>query len=45
MARQNKGFLNLNRFKSGKAIKRRAKQRTGDSRNNSIRQGAYGQSK
>jgi hypothetical protein len=45
MARQSKGFLNLNRFKSGKAIKRRAKQRAANSRNKSVREGAYGQSK
>jgi len=45
MARQSKGFLNLNRFKSGKAIKRQAKRRARDSQNKPLRRGAYGQSK
>ncbi len=32
----NKGFLNLNRFKSGKAIKQQAKQKANHSRNEQI---------
>ena len=45
MARQSKGFLNLNRFKSGKAIKQQTKRRTGDSQSKSMKGGVYGQSK
>ncbi len=39
MAGQNKGFLNLNRFKSGKAIKQQQKQRIGERRDKSMKGG------
>ena len=45
MGRQNKGFLNLNRFKSGKAIKQQAKQRGGDKKTRTVRGDAHGQGK
>jgi len=39
-----KGFLNLNRFKSGKAIKQQTKLRVGNNRNEPIKKDSYGQS-
>ena len=39
-----KGFLNLNRFKSGKAIKQQTKRRTDDSRNKPTTKDSYGHS-
>jgi len=35
-------FLNLNRFKSGKAIKQQTKRRAGNNRNEPIKKDSYG---
>ena len=45
MARQSKGFLNLNRFKSGKAIKQQVKRIGADRRNRLIGGGVHSRSK
>ncbi len=39
-----KGFLNLNRFKSSKAIKQQTKRRADDSRNKPTKKDSYGHS-
>ena len=45
MSGQGKGFLNLNRFKSSKAIKQYSKLKAEGGKNKTIRKGKHGRSK